>query len=80
MADEKRYILLGLSSDTVVGLASGSYEKVASDRNSFDNVAKNNGLQLKIEELPEMDMDGEPLEDLPSVAKLTKLFGYLLNL
>lgn len=79
LSEDKKYILLCLSKDIIVGVNFGSFESMTQLRDDLNKVAQSNGLQLKIEELPTVDENGEEITSIPGTAQLTKLFSYLLD-
>ncbi len=70
------YILLGVKDAVVVGLMTGSLEDVTIQRSRYEPLCESVGVRVRVEELPNVDTNGNSLGDFPSVSALTKLFDY----
>lgn len=67
------YILLGISSDTIVGLEVGSFEDLSVLKEKYSSVADATGIRLKIE-----GVNSEGIASLDT-NKITELYKYLLD-
>lgn len=70
-----RYILLCITSDTVIALGTGTFDEVTAKRKEYESVSNPIGSTLKIESIPETEKEQELLA---RASKLMEVYGHLI--
>lgn len=71
-----RYILLCMTSDTIVGISTGTFDDMTITKSKCTSVSDATGTSLAIESLH----DNFEEQDITSTGKLMELYGHLLTL
>lgn len=69
------YVLLAITSDTIVGLATGSFEELSKSKSEYESIADSTGVKLKIEGISG-ELEAIALSD---TNKIMEIYGYLLG-
>lgn len=74
------HILLGISSDTVVCLATGTFEELSDKKGVYLDVCEHTGIKLKVENISEKLIDTESGEVITETNKVTEEYRYLIGI
>lgn len=70
-----RYILLAITSDTIVGLSTGTFEELSKNKSEYESIGDSTGVKLKIEGISD-DLESIALSD---TNKIMEIYGYLIE-
>lgn len=75
MVNSERYILLCITSDTIIALSAGTFDEVTEKQKGYEDICKATGSKLRIESITSAEQEKELLT---SASKLMETYKHLL--
>lgn len=75
MVNSERYILLCITSDTIIALSAGTLDEVTEKQKGYEDICKATGSKLRIESITSEEQEKELLT---SASKLMETYKHLL--
>lgn len=74
------HILLGISTDTIVCIATGTFDELSDKRKGLIDVCEHTGVKLRVEKVSEGLIDKESGEVITETNRVTEEYKYLIGI